>query len=196
MSEIKSALDRAMERAEALGKASEEDLCKWKYVPEGESLAARYLKGEVNLIAELSKYDASARRYVIEGARAILLRGIDLPRNDYAKSINRKAMEGIKALKKDNVRVENVYTKMRRIFNHYEKEGEEQRRRAHENLKIDFEQRMQRTLQQQTGTLGGMRVNVEGEPQFREEWRKLLVQLDSQYYKLLDEYKQEIMDIS
>jgi hypothetical protein len=192
---MKSAFERAMERAEALGKASEEDLRQWKYLPEGETLAARYLKGEANLIAELSQYDDSARKYVIAGAKAILLRGIDLPRNEHTKLANRKAMEGIKALKKDNVLVENVYTKIRRLFNHYEKEGEEQRRRAYEDLRMDFEQRMQKALQQRTGNLGTMRVNVEGQPQFREEWRKLLVQLDSQYYKLLDECKQELLTI-
>ena len=195
MSEMKSAFERAIERAEALGKASEEELRKWKYIPEGESLAARYLKGEANLIAELSRHDDSAKKYVIEGAKSILLRGIDLPRNEHAKLANRKAMEGIKALKKDNVLVENVYTKIRRLFNHYEKEGEEQRRRAHEDLRVDFEQRMQRALQQRTGNLGAMRVNVEGQPQFQEEWRKLLVQMDSQYYRLLYECKQELLTI-
>lgn len=135
------------------------------------------------------------KKYVIEGAKSILLRGIDLPRNEHAILANRKAMEGIKALKKDNVLVENVYTKMRRLFNHYEKEGEEQRRHAYESFKIDFEQRLQRAIQQRTGSLGGLGVNVEGQPQFREEWRKILVQLDSQYYKLLEEYKQELMAI-
>lgn len=193
MSEMKSALERAMEKAEALGEASEEDLRRWKYLPEGERLAARYLKGEANLIAELGQYDEAAREYVVDGARAILVRGIDLPRNESAKAANRRAMEGVKALKKDNVLVENVYTKMRRLFNHYEQEGEQQRRQAYENLKADFEQRVQRAIQQQTGTLGRVNVNVEGQPQFREEWRKTLVQLDSPYYKLLDEYKQELL---
>jgi hypothetical protein len=46
MDEMKSAFERAMERAESLGKASEEDLKKWKYIPEGEKLAARYMKDE------------------------------------------------------------------------------------------------------------------------------------------------------
>lgn len=195
MGEMKSALERAMEKAEALGKASEEELRKWKYIPAGESLAAHYLNGEAHLIAELSRYDDSAQKYIIEGAKSILLRGIDLPRNEHAKSINRKAMEGIKSLKRDNVLIENVYTKMRRLFNHYEKEGEEQRRQAYESFKVDFEQRLQRAIQQRTGSLGGIGVNVEGQPQFREEWRKILVQLDSQYYKLLEEYKQELMAI-
>ncbi len=174
MSEVKSAFERAMERAEALGKASEEDLRRWEYLPEGESLAARYLKGEANLIAELGKYDVLARRYVVEGAKAILLRGITLPRNEHIKSATRKAMEGLKTLKKDNVLVENVYTKMRRLFNHYEKEGEEQRRQAYERLRLDFEQRMQRAIQQHTGALGAAKVSVEGQPQFQEEWRRLV----------------------
>ncbi len=195
MGEMKSALERAMEKAEALGKASAEELRKWKYIPEGESLAARYLKGEANLIAELSRYDDSAQKYIIEGAKSILLRGIDLPRNERAKLASRKAMDGIKGLKRDNVLIENVYTKMRRLFTHYEKEGEEQRRQAYESFKVDFEQRLKRAIQQRTGSLGGIGVDVEGQPQFREEWRKILVQLDAQYYKILEEYKQELMAI-
>lgn len=62
MSGMKTALERATEKAEALGRASEEELRKWKCIPAGESLAARYLKGEANLIAELSRHDDSAKK--------------------------------------------------------------------------------------------------------------------------------------
>jgi len=43
MGEIKSAFERAMERVEKLEKPSEEEVLKWKYVPEGQKLAAEYL---------------------------------------------------------------------------------------------------------------------------------------------------------
>ncbi len=195
MDEMKSAYERAMERAESLGKASEEDLRKWKYLPEGEKLAAKYLKDECDLVVEIGKYDDNVRQHVVEGAQGILVNNIDLPRNELAKRANKKAMEAIKELKRDKVSVENVYTKLRRIFNHYEQEGEQQRRQAYEAVKKDVEAKMQQAIQQQLGAAGSMKINVETQPQFQQEWRRTLAQLESQYLKLLDECKQEISNV-
>ncbi len=195
MDEMKSAFERAMERAESLGKASEEDLRKWKYLPEGEKLAAKYLKDECDLVVEIGKYDDNVRQHVVEGAQGILVNNIDLPRNELAKRTNKKAMEAIKELKRDKVSVENVYTKLRRIFNHYEQEGEQQRRQAYEAVKKDVEAKMQQAIQQQLGAAGSMKINVETQPQFQQEWRRTLAQLESQYLKLLDECKQEISNV-
>jgi hypothetical protein len=196
MDEMKSAFDRAMERAESLGKASDEDLKKWKYTPEGEKLAALYLKEECDLTTELNKYDDKARKYVAEGVQEVFIRNIDLPKNDFAKKKNKKVMEAIKELKRDKVGIENVYTKMRRVFSHYEREGEQQRKQTYEALKMDFEAKLIQAAQQQAG-IGASppRVNVESHPQFQQEWRRLMVQLDSQYLRLLDEYKREILSI-
>ena len=195
MDEMKSAFERAMERAESLGKASEEDLRKWKYLPEGEKLAAKYLKDECDLVVEIGKYDDNVRQHVVEGAQGILVNNIDLPRNELAKRTSKKAMEAIKELKRDKVSVENVYTKLRRIFNHYEQEGEQQRRQAYEAVKKDVEAKMQQAIQQQLGAAGSMKINVETQPQFQQEWRRTLAQLESQYLKLLDECKQEISNV-
>ena len=193
MGEIKSAFDKAMEKVEKLGKASEEDLLRWKHRPEGEKLAARFLKEEIHLIPELSNYEDKARRYVVEGALPVLTRNIDLPRNEQAKRSTKRAMEGIKTLKSDKGAVENVYSKMRRIFNHYENEGEQQRRQALEELKRDFAVKLQQALQQQFGAGARLRANaIETHPQFQEEWRRVLIQLDSQYLTLLDEFRAEL----
>ena len=196
MAEMKSAFERAMERAESLGKASEEDLRKWKYLPEGERLAAKYLKDECDLVAEIGRCDDNVRKHVVEGAQGILVNNIDLPRNEFAKRTNKKAMEAIKELKRDKVSVENVYTKLRRIFNHYEQEGEQQRRQAYEAVKRDVEAKMQQAMQQQLGAAAPMKINVETQPQFQQEWRRTLAQLESQYLRLLDEYKQEILNVA
>ena len=92
--------------------------------------------------------------------------------------------------------MENVYSKMRRIFSHYTEQGEQQRKQAYESLKAEFEAKMQQAVQQQLGSLMRVRIDVEKQPQFQEEWRKLQVQLNSQYFKHLDEYKQELSDIA
>ena len=196
MGDIKSAREIAMEKIEKLGEATEEERLKWKHVPQGEELAVKYLKEDCNLVTELGKHQKDVRKYIIEGATGILVRNIGLPRNDVAKKTNRKAMDGIKALKNDKVGVENVYSRIRNIFNHYDEEGEQQRKQAYESLKTNFEAKLQQAVQQQLGTFVAGNIDVEKQPQFHQEWNKVLIQLDSQYVSLLNEYKQELMSLA
>jgi hypothetical protein len=196
MGDIKSAREIAMEKVEKLGEITTEERLKWKYFPEGEKLAARYLKQNLNLITELGKYDEKVVSYIKKGASEILIRNINLPRNDLARKNNKKAMEGLKNLKKDKIGVENIYSRMRNIFNHYIEQGEQQRKQAYEQLKVEFAAKVQQAIQQQLGTVVGLKIDVERQPQFQEEWRKVLVQLDSQYISLLNEYKQELIEIA
>ena len=196
MDDIKSALEIAMEKVEKLGEPTEEERLKWKYVPQGEELAARYLKEKLNLVAELSKFEENVKKYVIEGAAEILTRNISLPKNEVAKKNNRKTMDGLKLLKSDKVSVENVYSKIRYLFNHYAEQGEQQRQQAYESLKTELEAKIQQAMQQQLGPLIGMKIDVEKQPQFQQEWRKLLMQLDSQYLTHLNEYKRELSEIA
>jgi hypothetical protein len=193
--EIKSAAEIAREKIDKLGEITEEERLRWKYVPEGEKLAAKYLKDNVNLTTELSKFEEKAKRFVVAGAQDILLRNLGLPRNDSSKRNNKKVMDGLRTLKNDKVLVENVYSRMRRIFDHYAGQGEMQRKQAYESLKLDFEAKVQQALKQQIGVAAGLKIDVEKQPQFHEEWRKLLGQLDLQYEKLLSELKQELMVI-
>jgi len=196
MGDIKSAREIAMEKVERLGEATNEERLKWKYVPEGEKLAARYLKEDCNLAAELSKHEESVTGYIIEGVTGILIKNINLPKDDLTKRNNRRAMDGLKNLKGDKVSAENVYSKIRRIFTHYLEQGEQQRKQAYETLKAEFEAKVQQAVQQQVGLSIGIKIDVERQPQFQEEWRRVLAQLDSQYLKLLDEYKQELSAIT
>lgn len=196
MGDIKSAREIAMEKIDKLGEPTEEERLRWKYIPRGEELAGKYLKEDVNLQAELGKHPENVRKYVMEGTAQILIRNINLPKNDVIKKNNRKAMDGLKTLKKDKVGVENVYSKIRNIFNHYGQEGEQQRKQAYESLKSEYEDKMQQAIQQQLGTFVPAKIDVERQPQFNQEWRKILIQMDSQYMTLLNEYKQELMEIA
>ena len=195
MGDMKSALELAMEKVEELGEATDEERLKWKYVPEGEKLAVRYLNHGCNLAVEMSQYEENVRRYIIEGASDILIRNINLPKDDSVRKNNRQAMDGLKNLKSDKVSVENVFSKMRYIFNHYIEQGEQQRRQAYERLKTEVESKVQQKLQQKLASFMSAAVDVERQPQFQEEWRKIQIQLDSQYLKHLDEYKQELSSI-
>lgn len=195
MGDIKSAFEIAMEKIEKIGEVTEEERLKWKYLPEGEKLAANCLKRECNLAIELKRYEENVKKYIVAGATEILIRNINLPKNDLAKQNNRLAMDGLKTLKDDKVGVENVYSKMRRIFNHYIEQGEQQRREAYERLKIEFAARIQQAAQQQMGSPVRLNIEAEKHPQFQQEWQKMNYQLDSQYLNLLDEYKQELSEL-
>ena len=193
--EIKSALEIAMEKVEKLGEVTDEERLQWKNVPEGEKLAARYLKQNLNLLSEMGKFDEGAKKYVIEGVQDVLIRNIELPRSDFLRKKNKRVMDGIKLLKNDKVSVENVFSRMRRIFDHYVEQGEQQRKQAYESLKAEVEAKIQQAVQQQTGSSANMKINVENQPQFQEEWRRMLAQLDMQYTSVLNEYKQELAAI-
>ena len=192
--EMKSAYDRAMERIKSLEEPSKEEVLTWQYVPEGQKLAVRFLKEEFNLATEMGKFKDEERRYVAKGAEEVLLRNIVLPVHDIAKKNNKRAMDAIKAIKKDKTAVENAFTKMRRVFDHYSGEGEQQRKQAYEMLKQDFQMKLQQAMRQQ-GISANTKINIESQPQFQEEWHLTLSQMDAQYNQLLDEYKQEIANL-
>lgn len=196
MDDIKSAREIAMEKVQELGEATDEERLKWKYTPQGKELAARYTKRGCNLVEELSKYEEEARRYIIAGAEDVLIGNIGLPVNDPVRKSNKKVMDGLKALKSDKVGVENVFSKMRNIFKHYAEQGEQQRKQAYQSLKAEFTAKIQQAVQQQLGSTMGLKIDVDNQPQFQAEWRKLRIQLDSQYITLLNEYKQELKAVS
>jgi hypothetical protein len=195
MGEIKSAAEIAREKIEKLGEVTEEERLKWKYVPEGEKLAARYIKTDCNLVNELNKYEGKAKEIVVKSIGDILLRNISLPRNEVVMRTTKKAMEGLKTVKNDKVAVENVFSKIRHIIDHYTQQGEQQKRQAYESLKTEFEAKIQQAIKQQTGVNAQMKIDIERQPQFLEEWRKVQAQMESQYLTLLDEYKQELTAI-
>ena len=195
MDDIKSALEIAMEKVEKLGEATEEERLKWKHVPEGEQLANRYLNENLNLVVDLGKYQENIRKYIIEGAAKVLIRNLGLPKNDLVKKNNRRTMDGLKMLKSDKVSVENIYSKVRHLFNHYTEQGEQQRQQAYQSLKTELEARIQQEAQQQLSPLMGTQIDVERQPQFQQEWRKVQTQMDTQYLTHLNEYKRELLGI-
>jgi len=198
MGDIKSAFEIAMEKISKIEDATPEERVKWKVFPVGEQLGAKFLKEDVNILSELNKYKDPERKFVTQGVVEVLARSIDLPRNDNIKKVNRKAMDGIKLVKKDKSGVENIYSKFRYVFNHYNEQGEQQRKQAYEQVKVQFAAKLQQAMQQQYGANVRVNpnVNLEQHPQFQEEWRHVLVQLEQQYINHLTEYRKELIEIA
>jgi hypothetical protein len=196
MVEIKSAAEIAREKLAGIGEPTEEERLKWKYGPQGQKLAARYLKEDTNLAAEVKSFDDKARKYITTGINDILTRNILLPRNEADRKTNKKAMDGLKLLKNDKVAVENVFSKIRHVLDHYVQEGAKQKKQAYDSLKAEFEEKVQQAIRQKTGVNARVNIDVEKQPQFLEEWQRLQAQMEAQYLTLLDEYKQELAVIN
>ena len=131
---------------------------------------------------------------LVEGFEEVLIRNLALPTTDAAKDRNRLAMDGLKLTKKDPGAVENIFSKMRQIFNHYTGQGEMQRKEAYENLKRDMQMRLSQVARQQGMPPIDMQ-HMENHPQFQMEWRKAKAQLETQYDLYMKEYKEQLTSL-
>lgn len=188
---VKTALERAMERAEGLGKITSDELKRLEFLPLGNGMAARYLKEEgFSLEGELAKTKGTGnRKWVVLGVQETLLSNISLPRDAASKNASKRAMEGITTIKENKRGVKATLSKIETLFGYYEQARLELLRR----LKKEFETRMaeaQRAMQYQIG--GAAKLSAETQQQFQEEMRRALGELDMQYDKTLQEHKKEL----
>ncbi len=196
MADIRSAREIALEKVEKMEAPTEEERLTWKYSPEGEQIAIRYLKEDESLVAALSRFDEAVRKYIKAGAARILIENITLPKNDFIKNMNRKAMEGLRSLKSDKTQLENVFSRIRQLFSHYTEQGEKQRQLTYQEIKTEYEARIRPEIEKQYGLMPGTKIDVEKLPQFQQEWRKLVNQMDSQYMTHLKSYKEALSTLS
>lgn len=189
---IKTALERAMERAAALGDATSEDLRRMDQVPVGNAIAARYMRREINdLQAELDRSDASDRGFVQEGIATTLVKNVTLPKDPRSKESALLALEGILALKGGSAAVKEVVDQVQHVLTYYE--GAQQQ--AYFNFKQEFETRLPpealRSMEMQLGPQ--WRSQLERIPQFQDEWRRARTRLDDQYEQTLQEQKKALL---
>ncbi|MDI6907997.1 MAG: hypothetical protein QMC81_11010 [Thermoanaerobacterales bacterium] len=189
---IKTALEKALERAAQL-KVSDSDLERLARVDAGRALAGRFLQDPaLDLLRELASQAPDARHDVTAGVEEILLQNIALPVDEQVARTNRRAMEGITAIKRDPESVRIISGELGYLFDYYSQAY----RHSYTNLKEHFEQRLgaaRQMLEQQTGVR--MRMNVERLPEFREEWIRTVGALNTQYESLLKEQKERLKAI-
>ncbi|MEW6183736.1 MAG: DUF6657 family protein [Bacillota bacterium] len=193
MGEIKTAYEKAMERVEKMNIAGV-DLTDLEYVPKGHTAAAMFLDvKDFNVAAELGKYEEDNRVFVKRGMEETFLRNIQLPRADLTQENNKRAMEGLMAIKQDRSALQQIFSELEYLFHYYEQSLEH----AYANLKESYSARLEQAqdaLERQTGTR--VKYDVERHPGFQEEWLRTQGQLDSQYEAVLAEQKTKIGKIN
>ena len=197
MGEMKSAFEIAMEKVARMGEATEEDKLRWEHISVGEKLASRYLEGKVSLMAEIGKYRGKEKEYVLEGFEGVLVAGIGMLKDDEVKRQNKKIMEGVKAIKNDKVAVENIFSRMRVLFEHDLEQGDKERENAYNSIKAGFERQLKQAAIQKYGKMAAenMEVYAESHPQFMDEVRRVIARIESGYISRLDSLKKALKDI-
>ncbi|MCL2615710.1 MAG: hypothetical protein FWD30_02805 [Dehalococcoidia bacterium] len=196
--DIKSARDIAFEKIAALDSATPDDRLKWKFTPEGEQLAIKYFKDGEDLTIVIAAYPAEAQPFVKSGAEKVLLDNIHLPYNDVVSARNKKAFDAMLYIKQDKAATTKTLEQIKHILGHYADQGEVQRKEAHALLKQQFEAKIKQAVKAQGGAADeetDLGINVTTMPQFQEELRRTITQMDNQYLSLLDEYKRELRNI-
>ncbi|MGQ9511986.1 DUF6657 family protein [Thermodesulfitimonas sp.] len=192
MDKIKSAYEKALERVRAMN-LDQVDLSGMEFEPKGSQAAARFLREKnFDLLGELNRYPENVRGYVKKGMEETLLQNIQLPADENTRETNRRAMEGLLALKKNKGALKQIFSELEYLFNYYARASEH----AYASLKEDFAARLdqaQEVLQRQLGVK--VRVDVERHPAFLEEWLRVQGELNGQYETILAEQKEKIRSI-
>lgn len=192
MGKIKSAFEKAMEKADLVQKASPDQLKRIEYVSSGNTIGARYIRGDVrDLSAELSSYDTETRAHLVTGVKETLARNLSLPLDPQSKNTVDKALKGLLELVGDKADIKQVCDQIAHLLTYYEGASQQEYLR----FKQEFAALLndpRNPLAMQIGP--GFSGDIERLPQFREEWRKVRGQLDRQYEQALSDQKQMLLN--
>jgi hypothetical protein len=195
MGEMKSAWQIAMEKADKLGKVSQDELNTIKYVPEGNRIASHFLQDEkADLTSETGAVQPpEALPFVKKGMEEIFLRNISLPRNDEDARRTNRAMAGLRVIKDNKKQLESIYGLINNLVSQYKLALQQTYAEFKKNAEVSIQQAAQ-TMRPQRGDQMPMDQKIQ--LQLQEEWRQIHSELDAQYDKALEEHRQKIREIS
>lgn len=184
--EMKSAFERALERAEKLGKLSPEEIKESKekeFISIGRAKVEQYLGhgyGHI-LEEEMARYSGEEKDIVVKAALSRLVEAIDLGSVETAE----RAMAGILALKEEG-EIGQIAGQIKGLFEEY-KQAEKDR---YEKEKGEVE-REEGELLRQLGISGSAvgEINLEAS----ETWREILGGLYSEFDQRLHQLKEQLL---
>jgi hypothetical protein len=185
MAEIKSTLEKVLERAASMGHATQDEMQTEEKVKDGMRMAADFLQGksvDFSNVLEVTNDVEPVKKGIVQ----TLLRNIVLSRGEENQRAE-IAMQGLLELAKGSSDLVSVFKEMKGILDHYLQHQKEIRQQVEDA----FRQQMEQAMAQQTGQEGlGMKMDPTMHPKFQEEWLKVKSDLDEQYNKVLNQHKE------
>jgi hypothetical protein len=187
MAEIKSSLEIALEKAEKMGRATQEEMEMERWLAQGRKLGARYMNGEITeLAASLKDITPQALPTVLAGISDIFLRNIHLPRDTSQKETIKRACAGLLQIKGSVIQqyltyIDQLITQYDQVKNQYL-----QQLKAQMQMKLGG---MKQAIAQQYGMAVASSLNVEMLPEFQKEWSEISNELNNQFGGQLEALK-------
>jgi hypothetical protein len=178
-----------MEKAEQYGRASAEEMAAAQYQEQGRQLAVQYLRGEGDLAKDLKNIPGEAQAAARLAIKEVFLRNIGLPRENSVDPRQDRALEGLVLVADNPKNMAHLQTELEQLMQQFL----QVRSNALQQLKGRFAAgagQMQRTMEAQYGQK--VRVEAENLPQFQEEWRRFLGQLQDQIEPMLEGLKEKM----
>ena len=182
---IKTALEKAMERAQSFPEVSREEIARIENMPRGKSIGASFMNNRnFNLKEALAEIPEGIRKYAVEGVQEILLMNISLSSEEDDDSA-RRAMEGVMVIKRDRAQVSDVLGELDHLLQYYRQAMDQ----TQERFKKEYEMRSRSARSQ-----GGRERSME-RMEFREEWANVVRQLNSRFEANLAQLKDKVRKI-
>lgn len=184
---IKSAYEKAMERAESFRKVSPEEIERIEYKPRGMSIGSRFMNNvDFDIDEALEEFPLSITKYVLEGFQEVLLMNVTLPADESAIKLSRRALEGILFVKQDKVKATKVIAELDYLLEYYSQALEQTK----EKFKSESE------LRGRTNNRDGARSrDAEMSQELRMEWASVFEQLNTSFEANLVELKDSLKKI-
>ncbi len=192
MSEIKSALEMALERTADV-KSDRTKIEAHEAKQEGMKLAGRLMDNpKVDVKAELHKLPREKRSAAREGFISVLMSQLALPTQESDLERLRSAAKGFGSVAKDSSMVDSVMGQVEQLLQQYL----DQKNHLVETLRQQFEPRL-RQQEEEIARQTGQRVKLDpsNSPEFAKALSQNLQRLQSQYNQVIDQAREQLKQI-
>ena len=185
MGEMKSAFEKALEKADKIGKLSPEEMREREeaeYAPVGRAIAERFLgHGHKQILKEeVERYSSDENGIVVRAALSLLVKSIDLTSSDLIE----RSLDGLLTLK-GKERIGGTVDRIRILFSEFQEKREQEYEREKENI-----DKSERELLHQIRIAGSAVGPIN--PTASESLSLVYEKLTSQFNERLEALKQEL----
>jgi hypothetical protein len=189
MAGIKSTMDLVMERAARMGMATPDEMRHEESLKKGMQSTADYLNGtKPSLLEILGEQESSQQASIRKGMLASLLRNLFLPRDEDGTQRIERAAKGIVELNQGAADIAALCQELQTITSQYG----QHRKQLYDQLKEQMRMQIEQMLMRKGMKADGMKIDPTMEPQFKEQWARLEMDLDGQYGQALEQFKAQL----
>ncbi|MCL2340732.1 MAG: hypothetical protein FWC49_03395 [Proteobacteria bacterium] len=191
MAGIKSTMDLVMERAARMGMATPDEMRSEENLKKGMQAAAEFLNGAApSLLALLDGQEPAQQPAIRKGMLTSLLRNLFLPRDEVGIKRLERAVQGIVELNRNSADIAALCQELHTIASQYG----QHRTQLYEQLKEQMRMQIEQLLMRKGMKADSMKIDPTMEPQFKDQWARLEMDLDRQYGQALEQFKAQLRE--